>query len=410
MKILTPSGKHAMGWRKQLQDPRDYRYEDFVRAPMAEALPDTVDLSNLIYQVKDQGQLGACVAHGTSSAFEAVQMKANKTATPSCRLLLYRDARIIGGDYPGDNGCNIRDGIQATVKNGVAPETDWGYDISQFDSTPPAKAVSDAVKDETINYYLLDSTAGGAQTLLNIKTCLATTGLPVVYGMPVYQQYEDVGSDGIIDMPSGGSIGGHCNVFFGYQPGYVWTLNSWGTGWGKAFGKFSGGMGLLPDAYVQNYCSDCWTIATESQITPTPTPTPPIAADGTAPAVATTSDGTKHFFCHGTDNALWHRTTTTPWKSLGGVLTSGVSAAAAGTDVYIFARGSNKQNTYYRTLTQPWVNIGGIATSGPGATPNATEPRVSVVVRGSDKALYCKDYDTTQKKWTNWTGYGGIIN
>jgi len=33
--------------------------------------------------------------------------------------------------------------------------------------------------------------------------------------MPVYQQYEDVGSDGIIDMPSGASIGGHCNALFG---------------------------------------------------------------------------------------------------------------------------------------------------------------------------------------------------
>jgi hypothetical protein len=283
MRTVTKKG-HGLGWKPQQKDHRDYRYEDRVMLRAPEALQPT-DITNLVSAVKDQGQLGACVAHGTTSGFEACQIKAGVVVVLGCRLLVYRDARILGNDFPGDNGCDIRDGIQATVKNGVAPETDWAYSISQFDDTPPAKAVSDAVKDETTSYYLLDGSSD-AQKLANIDNCLCVTKLPVVYGMPVYQQYEEVDSSGIIDMPYGASIGGHCNALFGVtgftSSDYYITLNSWGTGWGKGYSKFSGGFGLIPRPYIQQYASDCEVIAMESQLGPTPgpapTPTPPVPA------------------------------------------------------------------------------------------------------------------------------------
>ena len=406
MTVTVTKKGHGLGWRPQRPDYRDYRYEDAMKF-RAEALPTTCDLSSLVSTVKDQGQLGSCVAHGTTSGFEAVQMKAAQKSVLGSRLLVYRDARIIGGDYPGDNGCNIRDGIQATVKNGVAPETDWPYNISQFDDTPPAKAVTDALKDESIKYYLLDSSSGTAQTLLNIKTCLAVTGLPVVYGMSVYQQYENVGSDGIIDPPSGASIGGHCNMFFGYQPGYLWTLNSWGQGWGKAFGKFSGGMGLLPESYVTSgNVSDSWTIASESQITPIPPPpvttikvasAPSVCSSGTildlvvkgsdtavwwrhydgttwgtwtslggktnyAPAIASPAAGYLDVFAHGTDGKLYHRhfdgKAWAAWESLGGTMQTGTSPS--GGDSLVFVQGSDDA-VYYRSLTNAkWTSIGSV--------------------------------------------------
>ena len=144
-------------------------------------------------------------------------------------------------------------------------------------------------------------------------------------------------------------------------------------------------------------------------VPPSPPPTPPIAADGTNPAEAITSDGTRHYFLTRAGGALWHRTPAGPWQSLGGVLTSGPAAAAVGTDVYIFARGGDGKTTWFRTLTVPWVSIGGTATSAPYATPNAAEPRVSVSIRGSDRALWSRDYNTTLNTWTPWTSYGGTI-
>ena len=407
-KMVTKKG-HGLGYKPQPKDHRDYRYEHHVSQTAAALKP--TDLTNLVSTVKDQGSLGSCVAHGTTSGFEACQMKAAGSATLGCRLLVYRDGRILGGDFPGDNGCNIRDGIQATVQDGVAPETDWGYDISQFDNTPPAKAVSDAVKDKTINYYLLDGTSD-AQKIANIDNCLCVTGLPVVYGMPVYEQYEEVGSNGIIDMPSGDSIGGHCNALFGVtgftSSDYYITLNSWGQGWGKGYGKFSGGFGLIPRNYIQQYASDSWVIASESQITPTPTPTPPtpVAADGTNPA-SVYLNGVKYSFVQGAAGALWYIADGGKWAALGGALTSGVAATTVGSDIYIFGRGADKQSTYYRTLTKAWKSIGGIATSAPSATNNGTTLLVSV--RGADKALWYRTLDIPTGVWSAWTSLGGEI-
>jgi hypothetical protein len=409
MKTVTKKG-HGLGWKKQPLDSRDFRYEKRIRvAP--EKLPASVDLSNLVSTVKDQGQLGSCVAHGTTSGFEAVQMKAAGKSTLGCRLLVYRDGRIIGGDFPGDNGCNIRDGIQATVQDGVAPETDWGYDISQFDNTPPAKAVSDAVKSETTKYLLLDSTNGSAQTLTNIKTCLATTGLPVVYGFPVYEQYEEVGSDGVIDMPSGGSIGGHCNMFFGYNDAKnsLMTLNSWGQGWGMPFGKFSGGAGWMPYGYVtQGLATDNWVIANESQITPTPTPTPTGVTFASSPTSCSVDGSSMEVFVTGSDKACWqgHRSSAGKWSwtSHGGVCTSAPAAIARGNLCDVFVRGND--NAIYTLhwdgkLWSTWKSLGGqvlVNTAPTVCSRSATT--LDVFVIGADDALYQKTLTGTT--WGAW--------
>jgi hypothetical protein len=141
--------------------------------------------------------------------------------------------------------------------------------------------------------------------------------------------------------------------------------------------------------------------------TPVPPPPPPAAADGPQPATCVGPDGTLYMFARGTDNALWYRTPTVSWKSLGGILTSGPAAATVGNDVYIVVRGMEKI-TFFRTLTNTWVNIGGISTSAPAATSNGT--KLEVFVRGSDKHLYQKTYDSVTKTWTAWKNLGGIIN
>jgi hypothetical protein len=385
-----------------------------------EAAATTIDLSSLVSTVKDQGNLGSCVAHGTTSGFEAVQIKAGQAPVLGDRLLCYRDARIIGGEYPGDNGCNIRDGIKATVQNGVAPETDWPYVISQFDSTPPAKAVSDALKDETIKYVSLDSTSGAAQTLVNIKNFMATTGLPVVYGMTVYEQYENVGSDGIIaSLGDGGAeLGGHCNMFFGYQPGYIWTLNSWGVGWGKAFkgygGKqFGGGMGLLPENHVTGgNVSDCWGIVTESMIpTPTPTPTPPTPTGvkvASAPSVCSAGGGVLDLVVKGSDTAVWWRhfdgATWSAWASLGGKTNyaPAIATPAAGF-LDVFAHGTNGalyHRHYDGKAWAAWETLGGTLQTGTSPSGGGS----LVFVQGTDAAVWYRSLTNAK-----WTSIGSII-
>ena len=360
--------KYMYGWRKQLPDPRDYRYEARLGYKVTpERLPAEVDLSNLILRVKDQNPLGSCVAHGVTSAFEALQVARTGADFPGCRKEVYQNARIVGGYYPGDNGCNIRDGVKATVKYGVAHESLWPYQpTSDFDAPIKSNVVTDALKAESTNYYLLDG-ANSTEKINNIWNCLATTKLPVVFGMPVFQQYEEVGSNGIIEMPgpNEGEIGGHCNMFFGRTAdGFYKSLNSWTVNWGAPFGKFKGGSCLIPEAYVKKYVSDCWVVAAESEINPNPTP--PVAAEGTNPATCEFG-GKTYAFVQGSNQALYMMVTSDP--------------------------------------TPKWTNLGGILTSGPACF--ATESGITVFVRGSDKGLYGKTM--INGVWSAWKGYGGVI-
>ena len=309
--------KPMYGWRKQFPDPRDYPYRARLGYKVApEELPAEIDLSNLILRVKDQNPLGSCVAHGVTSAFEALQVSRIGTDFPGCRKQVYQNARVIGGYYPGDNGCNIRDGIKATVQNGVAHESLWQYQpTGDFDSPIKSNVIADALKSESTNYYLLDG-ANSTEKVNNIWNCLASTKLPVVFGMPVFQQYEDPGSSGIIEMPGAneGEIGGHCNLIFGRTAdNYYKSLNSWTESYGAKFGKFKGGMCLLPEAYVKKYVSDCWVVANESEISPLPA-----KVTSASPPRTVTSGSNVDTFVIGSDGALWWKRNTAAWLSLSG--------------------------------------------------------------------------------------------
>ena len=87
-------------------------------------------------------------------------------------------------------------------------------------------------------------------------------------------------------MPSGGVIGGHCNMVVGYNDamsnldgsaGAFIVRNSWGTSWGAA------GYGYMPYGYAdQGYMASGYVITAESEIVvtpPSPTPPTPGAAD-----------------------------------------------------------------------------------------------------------------------------------
>jgi spore germination protein YaaH len=101
-------------------------------------------------------------------------------------------------------------------------------------------------------------------------------------------------------------------------------------------------------------------------------------------------------------------TTTTPWTSLGGVLTSSPDASAWGASrIDAFARGQDNglwQNTWNGTAWAGWAPLGGVATSDPGAVSWGSN-RIDVFIRGSDNALWHRYSDGTQ--WSGWESLGG---
>lgn len=220
------------------------------------ALPRIVDMSPspAMPPVWDQGQLGSCTAHGSLAAYHFVAANSGLTVPMLSRLQLYYCSRAMEGTADQDSGAQIRDVMKVLHTQGVAPESEWPYDITQFAVAPPAQAMTDAPNHESLVYFRV------LPSLTRVLNRLSQ-GFVIVDGMPVYESMEtqEVANSGEVPLPEPGEklLGWHCTATVGYDLDrqVLKKRNSWGTGWGKA-GYFE-----VPFAYL-NLMSDRWAIRT----------------------------------------------------------------------------------------------------------------------------------------------------
>jgi len=264
-KLFRPG---SYGYRVSLPDQRDLILR-FTTAQQ-KATAASVDLRGTGYlpEVWDQGNLGACVSHGTGAAYsyDLAKQGAEKNFTPA-RLFIYYNGRVIENTVSSDSGLTIADGAKSINQYGCPPESDWAYSIGQYTMKPPQQAYTDGAARQSVKY------ARVPQTVVDMQACL-TGGYPIVIGFTVYESFEssEVAGTGIVPMPGPGErvMGGHCTLLAGYQPDGTWILrNSWGRDWGQQ------GYFTMPQQYLTNpkYASDFWVV---SQVeSPDPTPIPP---------------------------------------------------------------------------------------------------------------------------------------
>jgi hypothetical protein len=132
--------------------------------------------------------------------------------------------------------------------------------------------------------------------------------------------------------------------------------------------------------------------------------------------VATSSWGASRTdaFARGSDNAMWHRswngTAWSAWDSLGGILTSDPAAVSWGANrIDVFARGSDGAlwtRSFDGTTWSAWKSVGGILTAGP-AVASWASGHLDVFARGTDNALWQRTFDASA--WGAWKPVGGIL-
>jgi C1A family cysteine protease len=251
----------GLGWRKEHADPRDFAHGDIPGVShlvnVTEELPE-VDFCKWIPPIKDQGDLGSCVANSIAGAYEFDGIKTTGTYTSVSRLYLYKAARRLGG-FTGDSGAYIRDGMRALVRLGAPPEDLWPYRVEAFDDPPDFVAAGYAQNFAALRYVRL-------KDLTEIKAYIRA-GFPVVFGFTVFPSIDQIKEDGWLPLPkpTDRPVGGHAVYTCAYSnlkksrywndpPGAIGFMNSWGN-WGDQ------GKGWLPYEYFQRgFCDDYWAL------------------------------------------------------------------------------------------------------------------------------------------------------
>lgn len=248
--------QHIAGWKPDKPDHRDLAMAE---PPLTIKIPDEVDLRPQGPPIRDQGQLGSCVANSTLEADGFLYTRSGHPDPMLSRLDLYLKARTLEGTPASeDSGCQIRDAMKAMATQGACLEASWPYDVSKFADSPPPITAGEAAQHKILFYYRLPSH----------RACLASLaqGFPFVFGIPVPENMMSArcAQTGVVQFPSPteGFEGGHAIMAIGYsftRAAYI-VQNSWGTTWGDR------GYLYLPFRFfTDGLATDRWTIRRELQ-------------------------------------------------------------------------------------------------------------------------------------------------
>src|SRR5258706_10139615 len=192
------------GWLPDLPDWRDLRFT--ASAAVLSSLPKRVDLRKQCPPVYHHGQLGSCTANAIAGAFEFGLRKQRAPDFMPSRLIIYYNERVMENTVATDSGAMIRDGVKSVNKQGVCPEKEWPYIITEFAQKPQSICYADALKHQVLSYHRV----ARAENIM--KGCLAQ-GYPFVFGFTVYESFESdaVAKTGKLNMPkkSEAGVGGH---------------------------------------------------------------------------------------------------------------------------------------------------------------------------------------------------------
>jgi hypothetical protein len=225
-----PEQYNLFGWRKDIRDERDFLY--YRRAI---AIPDKVDLSQFMPEVRNQGGVGSCVGFGVGTAVGSVAIAAKAFTEWESPTWIYNGARAIEGYLEYDTGCSPRDALDYLIKNGCLLEHFWPYDGTKFDPNLPTE-IQKAAAVQYANFTYRRVTDG----IEGLTTALADGHCCCIGGPWFYNWYSAPGGTLVPVTATDNVVGGHETSLYGYDlaAGVFFGQNSWGTDWGNK-GRFT---------------------------------------------------------------------------------------------------------------------------------------------------------------------------
>ncbi len=213
----------------------------------------SLDMRTNFASVKDQGEIGSCLAFALTSVFEYVMRSVNRTKEfDLSERFLYYNARLLGsesGDVKGIEGSRFKPAIESLLQYGITSEEFCVYTKESADEKPSEAAYNDAKK------RILKKALNVQCNVNAIKSALED-GYPVVGNFTLCQSFANI-NHGFVPMPSddeisevkqSGENSAHAMTIVGFEDKLQCFLvrNSWGVNWG------TGGYCYIPYAYVEN--------------------------------------------------------------------------------------------------------------------------------------------------------------
>lgn len=250
----VPSQNTEEDWT--IADGNDGELIDFTQT-----LPRAVDLREDWWDIRDQGQTGACVGFATADSvlrwYYVQRGLIGKQDLPSPRFIWMANKETDGiTTYPTSflerAGSSTRDAMSVAKKYGCVlesslPMTD-GYPLSRASLTA---FYSDAARRRIHNYRNLYRTQ--PDRLDALKRWLAQRG-PVLTRLNVDESWRKATTaKGKLDVykPYPGA-GGHAVALVGYTEDHFIVRNSWGTSWGDdgfAYASYAYTRAAFTEAY-----------------------------------------------------------------------------------------------------------------------------------------------------------------
>jgi len=232
-------------------DVNYYKLGQFVKYTPEAELPESFLVSPLKsveeIPIYDQGQTSTCVAQALAAAEAQKQYVETGIYDRLSPGWIYGNRD--NGNYTGE-GMIPSQALKILCRDGV-PSYSIFPEIGTFSycntlvlKRKPAM-LDKAIPNKILSYVQL-------QSPYEVKIALMTIGV-VLIGIEVYENFYNVGEDGIVDAPSGRFDGGHMMAIYGWTSDNKWIVaNSWGTNWG------SKGLCYMP--YKYKAVKELWSV------------------------------------------------------------------------------------------------------------------------------------------------------
>lgn len=218
-------------------------------------LPQALDYAGDVKPVRDIGAEGSGVGLALAMALEFQIAKATHENLKISGRHIYNAAREAGGlDLKIDTGAYVKDGIAVLATKGAVEESAWPYRPGDYDKAPPPSV-------ENAKRYRI-AAARELKNLNDVKRALKDNG-PIVGGISVFQEMNNVSKTGIVPMPKRPTVpqGSTAILIAGYDDNkkQVKFTPCWGVGWGEQ------GFGYVSYEYIEKYLTDAWTFKLAQQ-------------------------------------------------------------------------------------------------------------------------------------------------